>query len=179
MTEVPALEVRWLEVLGNHFERGSHIIGKSTFGISAADKHHGAAASERSFQENALDSCLFLVSFEGASEFVIAYLAHISRRHAEPGGAADGIGCASPCHIFGSEGFEGVEYHVSRLKVNVLHTALWKMECAEQAVVRQHGKNVGKCVSYSEYGFHLSMRLRCKIKKFIVIYCLTLSPYES
>ena len=179
MTEVVALKEGWLEVLGNHFERGSHIIGKSTFRISAADKHHGSAASERSFQENALDSCLFLVSFEGTSEFVIAYLAHISRRHAEPGGAADGIGCASSGHIFGTQWFKRVENNISSLKVNVLHTALWKMECAEQAVVRQHGKNVGKCVSYSEYGFHLSMRLRCKIKKFIVIYCLTLSPYES
>ena len=154
---IVALELLQRQVVRSQFQRGAHVIGKSTLGIGAGDEHHASAGRLGAVEHLRFHAVLLHGALEEVAQVVVANLAQEAGRHPEDGGTGDGIGCAAARHIFDAVFLENLPDMVSGFHIHVLHTSQRKVEFAQERVVRKNGQDVGEGIADAKDGFHSVM----------------------
>ena len=154
MEVVIALELLRRKVFRAQFQRGAHVIGKGAFRVGPGDEHHAPAAGLGAVEHLGAYAVLLHGALEEVAQVVVSYLSQKAGRHAEDGGAGDGVGGGATRNILYAILFEGFPDTVSGFHVHMLHAAQRKMILFQEAVVRQDGQDVGKGIPNSQDRFH-------------------------
>jgi hypothetical protein len=87
-------------------------------------------------------------TLEELAQFVVAYLAYVSRGHAQDGSAGDGVRRRSAGNIFYAHLAEGFPDPVSGFHIDELHAPERKVVLLEERIIRQYGQDIGEGVAY-------------------------------
>ena len=152
------LKIFLLQVLGLHLQGGAHVVGEGAFGVGAGNKRHAPAGRFGAVEHGRFHAALLHGTLEEAAQFIVADLADIGRRHAENGGAGDGVCGRSARDVFHAQFLQRGPDAVAGFHVDVLHAAFGQMVFFQQRIVRKDGQDVGEGVANSKDRFHATMR---------------------
>ena len=151
---VVAFEILWLQVVRLQLERGAQIGGEGTVGVGGGDEDHRPARSDRADQQIGLDAVLQLRLAEERTEFVVAHLADVARRHAQDGRRRHGVGSGAAGNVLDSDLLEVGPDGVAGLGVHMLHAAQRQIVLLEERIVRKDGQDVCQGISNAQDRFH-------------------------